>query len=274
MSDRPLKSVIDIVTVVYNKADYVKATIESLFDGTDLQYTYTIVHNASPYPDTGEYIDHLESGKIAVPQNCVDFKVVHNQSNLGVSSAYNIGFKRGSSKVICKLDDDVILPKGWLPPMLIAFDTIPNLGACSTYLTEDSSGINPGLGSRSDGHADYPLFFNYPNSRCNITIETEEYHTIGGWCLVTLRNLFDRVGGFDERQLYGIADGLYSQSLRYIGYKVCYIKNVVTMHLARTPASDQRYDDWKTEYATGLTRDDFSTWRDRKGDNKCRPLEK
>lgn len=258
-----MNPLIDIVTVVFNKPDFVKATIESLFKGTDLPYSFTIIHNASPYIETREYVRQLEEGIINLPDNCVSFNVIHNPSNLGVSAAYNIGFKRGSADFICKLDDDVILPDGWLSPMLIAFETIPNLGACSTYLTEDSSGIKPDLGSRSDGHADYPLSFNYPNPRHNITIETEEYHTVGGWCLVTRRDLFNRTGGFDERQLYGLADGLYSQCLRYMGYKVCYIKNVEVRHLARTQDSDPAYDSWKTEYATGGTRDDFSLWKEK-----------
>lgn len=258
-----MNPIIDIVTVVFNKPDFVKATIESLFKGTDLPYSFTIIHNASPHSGTREYVRQLEEGIIRLPDNCVSFNVIHNPSNLGVSAAYNIGFKRGSAGFICKLDDDVILPDGWLSPMLIAFETIPNLGACSTYLTEGSSGIKPNLGSRSDGHADYPLFFNYHNSKHNITIETEEYHTVGGWCLVTRRNLFNKAGGFDERRLYGLADGLYSQCMRYIGYKVCYIKNVEARHLARTPDSDPAYDSWKTEYATGGTREDFSLWKEK-----------
>lgn len=253
---------IDIVTVVFNQPAFVKATLESLFKGTDLPYSLTIVHNASPYQDTREYVRQLEEGKIKLPDKCVLLNVIHNESNLGVSIAYNKGFRKGNAGLICKLDDDVILPEGWLNPMLIAFETIPNLGACSTYLTEDSSGIKPNLGSRSDGHADYPLFFNYPNAKHNITIETEEYHTVGGWCLVTRRDLFNRAGGFDERQLYGLADGLYSQCMRYMGYKVCYIKNVNARHLARTQESDPDYDSWKTEYATGGTREDFSLWKE------------
>lgn len=254
-----MKPALDIVTTVYNQFSFAQRTIEHVLKNTEVPYTYTLVHNCSPYGETRKFIKDIEEKRIhsELPANCHALEVIQNKENFGVSKAYNIGFKRGAAPFLCKLDDDVLVPPNWATPLILAFEAVPNLGACSAYLTADSSGIRPDKGSMTDGHADYPLFFDYTHQRTGLLLRTEEYHTVGGWCMVTPRKLFERSGGFDERQLYGIADGLYSQTLRYIGYKVCYIKNVEVKHLARTEESDSGYDKWKTVYALGQTREEY-----------------
>lgn len=114
-----------IVLVTYNRLEYTKRTLRALWDTIEVPYYLVIADNNST-DGTREYIQTL------VKRNRAD-KVILNPDNYYPGKATNIAWKEGLKEYpeathLMRLDNDMLLLKGWDTTAEQYFKKIPELG--------------------------------------------------------------------------------------------------------------------------------------------------
>jgi GT2 family glycosyltransferase len=192
-----LDSQLSVIIAVYDSLNYTKDCIESL--QKHAPGAEIIIVNNGSQPETKEYLDSL------------DFvKKIHWAENLGVSKAWNAGIKIATRDMLCVLNNDVLVHASGLQRLVeaaLVTGVAGNEGAC---MNTD---------------------FCYAYS----TYNAEESDYLGGYCIVFTRDLWNKVGAFDE--LFSPAyweDNDWSLRVKEAGYKWKIIPDCVFHYVART----------------------------------------
>ena len=134
-------------------------------------------------------------------------RIVHHPENIGVD-AYGRAMRLAQGRYLVILDDDVIaLPAGWIPKMIRAFEKVPQLGFLALDVVQDE---------KTDGGK--PETASYRRMDCGDGVVVD-VGPAGGWCAMTLREIYRAVGGFPELgRPYYHHDGVFSERLWAAGY--------------------------------------------------------
>ncbi len=109
---------IDIVVLNYNGKKFLDDCFQSLQQSTYPNKHIYLLDNASPDDDVAW-----------VRQNYPWVKIIQNPLNNGYCAAYNLAFEQCSSKYLICLNNDVVVDKNWLEPMIELAESNPNIGA-------------------------------------------------------------------------------------------------------------------------------------------------
>ena len=102
---------VSIVVVTYHNIEYTKRCIESVFRNTiHPNFELIVVDNASN-DGTPEYLNALAAEHDNV-------KIILNSHNLGFARANNQGLEAAAGEHFVLLNNDTIVPNGWLPRLL------------------------------------------------------------------------------------------------------------------------------------------------------------
>jgi O-antigen biosynthesis protein len=209
--------VLSIILVLFNQVGLSYACLQSILKNTRARYELIIVDNNST-DETNFLLDRIEGAII-----------IRNNENLHFLKANNQAIEYVRGKYLLFLNNDTIVNKDWLPPLLetIEKEDVGAVGAKLVFpdgtlqeaggiIWSDGSGWNYGRGD----DADKPEY-NY----------VREVDYCSGACLLVKKELFEQTGGFDNRfkpAYYEDTDLCFS--LREIGYKVIFQPKSVVMH--------------------------------------------
>ncbi len=162
-----------LVIPVWNQLDYTKRCLSSIEQWTDAPYEVVIVDNGST-DGTREFLRTVKA------------TVITNDTNLGCAKAWNQGVRASQGKVIGILNNDIVVTPGWLATLI-------------EFMERTGHGIvSP---SAREGSLDYDLngYAVEFTRRCAGATRPEIY----GACMLIRRDVFDRIGLFDEGFAYG-----------------------------------------------------------------------
>lgn len=159
----------DILIIVHDQIDFVKPCIDSLYLNTN-NFTLYLWDNNSMAP-TREYLEELAKTN----NNVV---LVRNSENIGFIKPNNELSKLGTSPYIILLNSDTEVSKGW-DTALIGWMKNNNNCAIVGYQGGTLDADGKGLGGSVNGKFDY----------------------VCGWCLCMKRNIYEKLGLFDEKNL-------------------------------------------------------------------------
>lgn len=167
--------------------------------------------------------------------NC---KVVINKSNLGFAKGVNQGVSIAKGEFILLLNNDTVITKGFVQEMEKTFELdktigivgclimqlggqkkVQNIGTC---FTEDYIPYELGLEKAS---ITPQILFNDP--RVHVVREVPGFT---GACMMIKREVWDKVGGLDERFINGWEDVDFFLKARELGYRVYYTGNTYIYH--------------------------------------------
>lgn len=161
---------VDIVIPVLNHLHYTKQCLESLFAHTESPIRVIVVNNGSS-DGTMEYLASLPA-----------VTVIGNDTNRGCAAAWNQGVKAGQSPWVVILNNDVLLPKGWLEGML-------------TYAQESGAEIvSPGMRGGACTYELDTFAADFMEAMTKASRKGEAH----GVCFMVKRSVFERIGFFDE----------------------------------------------------------------------------
>jgi GT2 family glycosyltransferase len=201
-----------IIIPVFNKAEYTFQCLRSLMREVDLSEHEIIVIDDASTDETAQLLSHLKT----------ILKVVSNRSNQGFVKSCNEGAAAARGRHLVFLNNDTVVQPGWLKNLLETVDDDETVGAVGSMLVypdgrlqeaggiiwRDGTGWNYGRGEDTgDGRFKYAREVDY----CS------------GASLLVRRELFERVGGFDERYTpayYEDTDLCFR--IRSMGFKVMY----------------------------------------------------
>jgi GT2 family glycosyltransferase len=214
-----------IIVPVYNKVEYTRNCLVQL-------------RRTLPPNFRGEIIVVDDASLDETPAVVAEFaaadariRSLRNEQNLGFIRSCNRAAAAATGEVLIFLNNDTLPQPGWLLPLLKVLQEYPDAGAVGGKLLypdgtlqeaggvifSDASGCNFGRHDRAAGAPLYSFL--------------REVDYCSGALLATRRELFQRLGGFDER--YAPAyyeDTDYCFALREKGYHVYYQPESVIIH--------------------------------------------
>ncbi len=107
---------IPIKLITWNRLEYTKKTINSILENTDYPFTLWIWDNAST-DGTIDYLKNLRDPRI---------QITYSDINTGLVPPFNIFLEQyKTNKYIAQLDNDIIVPPGWLSKFKAVMDNLP-----------------------------------------------------------------------------------------------------------------------------------------------------
>ncbi|MCK9281750.1 MAG: glycosyltransferase [Melioribacteraceae bacterium] len=203
---------VSVIILCYNKIEFTEKCLESLFKNTNNDnYEVVVVDNAS-IDDTSGLLESYGDRII----------FLKSMTNLGFVGGNNYAANFAKGEYLVFLNNDTEVEENWLENLLLVFRYYPKAGAAGAMLVypdgklqeaggvifNDASGWNYG---KNDNQLD---------SRYRYVREVDY---CSGAALMVKKNLFDSLGGFDERY----APAYYEDTdlcfgIRKLGYKVYY----------------------------------------------------
>ena len=117
---------VSILLVNYNRLEYLRGTVESIYETTGIPYELIIWDNASTEPEMKEYLTYLSQGE----ENYT--RVIFSPENVGVWKASNRLIAEANNLAelgFVKFDNDVIMKtKGWLQKWIECCQANPEVG--------------------------------------------------------------------------------------------------------------------------------------------------
>jgi GT2 family glycosyltransferase len=162
-------------------------------------------------------------------------RVIRNERNLGFAAACNQGARAASGRFLVHLNNDTIPLAGWLERML-AVAREPGVGIVGARLLYANNRIQHAgvmlFPARfgPEGAGPFHFLILEPADAAPAMIRTD-YEAVTGACLVTPRDLYLELGGFDEAYWNGYEDVDYCYAVRARGLRVVYDPSAVLYHL-------------------------------------------
>ncbi len=211
------KPEVSIVIPVYNQLAYTLNCLKSIAENTAGDYEVVVIDDAST-DETSRVLSKVKN-----------LRLVTNEQNMGFIESGNRGARTSKGEKILFLNNDTMVTKDWLPPLLevIKREDVGAVGSMLVYpdgtLQEAGSIVWNDGSARNYGRGDDPDKPEYNYVR--------EVDYCPGACFLVKRDLFEKMGGFDERYKPAykeIVDLCFS--IRSLGYKVMHQPMSVVVH--------------------------------------------
>lgn len=225
---------ISIVVVTYNRIEYTKQCIQSILDNTDADFELCIVDNGST-DGTHEWLEELHS-QFKPSGHAAKLTITLFDANKGCATAYNCGFEQAEGWLVFRIDNDVIVPRGWASAMIHAMESDPELGMLTTDLeTEprnhpDNVKVHP--------HVKVTYFNQVVWHDCGL----------GSWCMAHRKAMLDAIGLYTT--IYDpivLNDTDLEKRAQNAGWKLGTLTGLVVGHLwsMNTTPEEAAYNHWK-----------------------------
>jgi GT2 family glycosyltransferase/glycosyltransferase involved in cell wall biosynthesis len=214
---------VSIIVVTFNNLKYTRLCLESVLKNTTLpDFEVIVIDNASD-DGTREYLDSLAAADGRL-------RIVRNATNRGFAAANNQGLKLATGKILLLLNNDVIVPRGWLRGML-------------RVLEDESVGlVGPvanSVGNQARIAVDYISLdeiddFAVDHMAANIGVRFD-IAVLAMYCIAMRREVWEQVGDLDEQFGIGLfEDDDYSNRARKAGYGVVCTPESFVHHFGQT----------------------------------------
>jgi O-antigen biosynthesis protein len=247
---------LSVVTPLFNCLAFTQAMVASLRASIPSRISYEIILVDDGSTDgTREWLAGLGS----------PFRVLLNERNLGFGASSNRGAAVARGRVLAFLNNDLILAKGWLGPMLWALRLmgpkagfVGNVQLNAASGTVDHAGIFVNLKGKPE-HDRRP-----PSLLRRIVAPRKAVAAATGACLLIRATTWRRLGGFDETYVNGCEDVDACLRARTLGlWNVVALRSRVLHHVSSSPGRKLRDEEntrrlvrrWRHELAVLASRE-------------------
>lgn len=211
---------VSVIIVTYNNWSFTKQCLDSLFKNSEYPNLEVIIVDNASSDET-----RIELSRLIHPQ----IKIILSPINEGFAGGNNRGLKEATGKYLILLNNDTIVPKGWIQRLI-------------KPLTEQSSLGMVGPMSNSVGNDQMLDFFigdGFEGPNINWLNEFYEMYKgkihstslLGFYCVAIKKEVYEIVGGLDRN--YGIGmfeDDDYCEQVVKAGYELAIVEDAFVYH--------------------------------------------
>lgn len=231
---------LSIIILNYKYKDIVRTCLNNLkaaFEGEvykpRLQYEIIVVDNGS-----NDGIEEMLNKKFP------DIKLVKLKKNRGYSAGNNVGIKEAKGKYVLILNPDITVLEGAIEKMYNFMETHSDAGIAAPQLLNPNGTIQH---SCMRFHSFFiPIYrrlsflqnFSYVKNELERFEMTDWEHNCSrevdwflGACLIIRKDVFEKVGLFDERFFLFFEDTDFCRRVKLAGWKIYYFADAKVIHL-------------------------------------------
>ena len=210
---------VSIVIPLYGQLPVAKLCLQSVLHNTSQpRYEIVVIDNGAP-EETRRYVESLAQTKDGV-------RLIRNDQNRGFAAAVNQGVEAARGHKVVLLNDDAIVPPGWLEALSKRLDD-PTVGAVGpvTNRSEDEAEI-------PSSYRTYGEFLEFARRRAKRHRgRVRKVETLTMFCFGFRKPTYQKVGPLDEEYGLGLfEDDDYCRVLRSAGYSLVTVEDVVVHH--------------------------------------------
>ncbi|HEV7764711.1 MAG TPA: glycosyltransferase [Thermoanaerobaculia bacterium] len=222
---------VSIVIVSYNNHELTRLCIESVLrNSMHPNLEVIVVDNAS----------QDESADVLASMRDEQLRVLLNETNVGFAAANNQGLRIATGEFVVLLNNDTVVPRGWLPRLLQHLaDPQIGLTVAVTNFSGNESRIAVPYTTLDEMETFADAYMSeHEGERFDIRVAAM-------YCVGMRRDVYERIGPLDEEFGVGMfEDDDYSQRARLAGFRVVCAEDVFVHHFGQ--ASFSKLD--KAEY--------------------------
>lgn len=220
---------VNVVILTCNQFNFISTCLESLLGCNYPNLLVYLVDNNSNLEDYQKFYNKYKNNK--------RLKFSRLPKNIGFAGGCNNALKKIRSGYIVLLNDDTIVTKNWLNPIIEYMESHPDVGACQPKIKSMRNKDCFEYAGAAGGLMDV---FGFPFCRGRIFVDIEkdngQYDDVvdvvwtSGNCLVTKTEVIKKVGVLDEIFfIYGEEADLCWRMF-FHGYRLVFIPNSVVYH--------------------------------------------
>jgi GT2 family glycosyltransferase len=203
---------IAVVILTCGRVHLLRQCVENVLSKGSDAIREIIIWSNGASDDTNHYLRSLDDPRVRI--------ILHPQ-NIG-QSAYYEAFAMTTAPFLLELDDDVIeAPEEWDLRLLEAFRRLPDVGFLAASLVNDPHDLT--------ARAMYDQYEYTESVESGIRLLLGP---TGGYCAITSREIYDRVGGFPQRrnQVFFLEDAAYITRIERAGYRAAILADLEVLH--------------------------------------------
>ena len=210
---------ISIIAPFYNVKNHIEDFLRSLSEQTYRDFEVILIDDSSTDNSANIVRKYFPSARI-----------IHNSKRLGAIKSRNIGIRNSRSSYIALLDSDTLVDREWLKKLFEVIHSDMDIGICAPKILKYSE---PNI-IDSLGHSLY-YDFSPMHRKCGGigTAHFNKNQEIFGMCLAGAlfrKEVFEKVGLFDEDYGQNFGDDEWTWRARLAGYKCIYVPASVMYH--------------------------------------------
>ena len=216
------KPKVSILIPTRNNYGMIKRCIKSIEKNTNYSNKeIIIIDNASEHPQVKKYY------------NSISHKIINYKENFNFSKMNNLAAKQASGELLLFLNDDTkVLYSNWLdelvsvcmqndvgavgPKLIFSDNTIQHAGM---VFLNTGAGFHPGMRLEKSTDAYH-----------NIVNVMRDYSAVTGACLMVKKDIFNKVGGFDDQFDVYYGDSDLCLKIIDAGYRIIYTPFTELLH--------------------------------------------
>ncbi len=222
---------VSVIIVNYNGENFLDRCLQTLIEKTkSIEYEIILVDNAS-----------TDNGTNLVRQKFPQVHIIESKINLGFSAGNNLGVKNCRGEKILFLNNDTYFLEDSLAILSELMDQRKDIGVLGPRLIfpdgrhQLSCGALPNIFVEATDKIRYSFDsqFQSLSSKIHDAILSSEREVgwVTGACLMVHRNIFERIGGFDENMFMYFEDKDLCKRVHNTGSKVLFSPETSVVHL-------------------------------------------
>jgi N-acetylglucosaminyl-diphospho-decaprenol L-rhamnosyltransferase len=209
------KKDLTVIIVNHNAKSHLVQTLGSIFDNiTGVSYEVIVVDNAS-----------TDGSVFTVKHSFPSVELILLDHNVGFARANNVAAKHASGRYLLILNSDTLVPEGTVEKLIDLKKSHQDWGMIAPLIFNPDGSLQLSWGRDLHLHTELFLKFiaekwyrwKYRRLRYR---KRQNVDWVSGACFLIEHDLYNQVGGFDERFFLYIEDADLGKRVRRLGYKI------------------------------------------------------